>query len=68
MAMKRYTRESVERALDVHFKGKWEKSPRILGGYVLHSDGIGDVVFRTLAEAYACVVGAAEASRKRQVS
>lgn len=58
-----YTRETVERALELHFPGRW-RPDGIPGsrGYTL-STFVGDVRMKNLKEAYVAVVAAAEAKR-----
>lgn len=59
--MRRYTRDSVERALDLHFgRGRWTHNR---SGYTLIT-AIGIVQMRTLKEAYLTVIGAAEGKRR----
>lgn len=58
-----YTVESVERALDVHARGRWSRQAV---GYVIESRGAGPVHLRTLKEAYAYCIGAADVDLARQ--
>lgn len=61
----RYNRESVERALTLHFGGTWATNGK--GGYTI-SAGIGIVELKTLREAALFVVAAAEKERRiRQI-
>jgi hypothetical protein len=54
-----YTRGSVERALELHFPGRWQRSGN---GYTLDT-AIGVARLHSLREAYLMVVAAAEAKR-----
>lgn len=62
---RQYTQESVERALDLHCPGRWERLAMSNGGpgYVVQT-GIGPLHLRTLKETYAYCVGAADADRR----
>lgn len=58
-----YTVESVERALEHHCPGRWSRQAV---GYVIATTGAGDVHLRTLKEAYAYCIGAADAERRAE--
>jgi hypothetical protein len=53
-----YTEDSVERALEVHCPGRWRRQAV---GYVVSSDGLGEVHLRTMKEAVAYCIGRADA-------
>lgn len=64
-----YSQASVERALDLHVPGRWERLAQTNGGpgYLVRTTLIGEVRFLTLKEAYGFCVGAAEAAAQRKV-
>lgn len=62
-----YTRESIERALDVHVAARriraWTR--RTGYGHIVTLNEMGDISTRTLRESYALVCGLASASSPR---
>lgn len=63
MSGRRYTRESVERALSLHYPGRWTYDGK--SGYRLQT-WVGTIQLRNLKEAYVAVVAAAETKRLMQ--
>lgn len=59
MAVQRaFSQASVERALDIHARGRWDRHPN--GEYVVTTHNLGEITLHNLREAYAYCVGCAD--------